>query len=377
MEADMSEKQLQFRVGLFVLAACVVIGVMTFQFGEFRGAFSEKYTVHVHFESAPGILEGSPVKMNGIPIGDVQELLLDHERGGVLLVLGIDHEYPLREDSRPTLQQSLLGDTTVEFTPGSSARLFDRNTVLEGEPAFDMMAVVKQLEQQTSQTMASFEETSREWNLVARNINGLVQTNHGNLQDVISQTAGSLAEFTMTMKRAGETFDSANRVIGDPQTVANLRKALAGLPQIVGETQSTISAMRKTVGTINNNLQNIEKVTEPLGRHTTSIVVRLDHSLANLEVLTRELRMISQAATRNDGSFQKFLSDPGLYRNLERSTEAMTVMLQNLNPVIRDMRVFADKVARHPELIGVAGAISPSSGLKDEEQKIRQTGYQK
>ena len=54
----MSEKQLQFRVGLFVLAACVVIGVMTFQFGEFRGAFSEKYTVHVHFDSAPGVLEG-------------------------------------------------------------------------------------------------------------------------------------------------------------------------------------------------------------------------------------------------------------------------------------------------------------------------------
>ncbi|MFP6765245.1 MAG: MCE family protein, partial [Planctomycetaceae bacterium] len=218
---------------------------------------------------------------------------------------------------------------------------------------------------------------SREWNLVARNINGLVDTDHGNLQDVINQTAGSLAEFTTTMKRAGETFDSANRVIGDPQTVSNLRKALAGLPQIVGETQATISAMRKTVGTINNNLVNIEKVTEPLGRHTTSIVVRLDHSLANLEVLTRELRMISQAATRNDGSFQKFLSDPGLYRNLERSTEAMTVMLQNLNPVIQDMRVFADKVARHPELIGVSGAISPSSGLKDEGKKIRQTGFQK
>jgi phospholipid/cholesterol/gamma-HCH transport system substrate-binding protein len=373
----MSEKQLQFRVGLFVLVSFVVIGVMTFQFGEFRGAFAEKYTVHVHFDSAPGILMGSPVKMNGIPVGTVKELLLDNERGGVLLVLDIDEEYPLRADSRPMLQQSLLGDTTVEFTPGVSRQPFDRSSVLEGEPAFDMMAVVKQLEQQSSLTMASFEETSREWQMVAKNINGLVDTNRGNLHDVINETATSLAEFTTTMKRAGDTFDNANRVLGDPQTVANLRKALSGLPQIVGETQLTIAAMRKTVVTINNNLANIEKVTEPLGKHTTSIVVRLDNSLANLEVLTKELRMISQAATRNDGSFQKFLSDPTLYRNLERSSAAMTVLLQNMNPVIRDMRVFADKVARHPELIGVAGAISPSSGLKDGEGEIKQTGFQK
>ena len=375
----MSEKQLQFRVGLFVLAACVVIGVMTFQFGEFRGAFSDKYTVHAHFDSAPGVLEGSPVKMNGIPIGTVQDLLLDQGRGGVLLVLSVDAEYPLRADSKPVLQQSLLGDATVEFTPGVSTEPFDRSTVLEGDPPFDMMAVVMQLEKQTSVTMASFEETSREWQLVARNINGLVDTHRGNLHDVINQTATSLAEFTTTMKRAGNTFDNANRVIGDPQTVANLRKALSGLPQIVGETQSTITAMRKTVGTINNNLENIEKVTEPLGKHTTSIVVRLDRSLANLEVLTKELRMISQAAVRNDGSFQKFLSDPTLYRNLERSTEAMTVLLQNMNPVIRDMRIFADKVARHPELIGVAGAISGSSGLKDGEGEgaIKRTGFEK
>ena len=373
----MSEKQLQFRVGLFVLVSFVVIGVMTFQFGEFRGAFSKKYTVHVHFDSAPGILLGSPVKMNGIPIGSVKDLLLDQQRGGVLLVLDIDQKYPLRSDSKPMLQQSILGDATVEFTPGVSNETFDRNTVLEGEPPFDMMAVVRQLEEQTSLTMASFDETSREWQLVAKNINGLVDTNRGNLHDVINETAISLAEFTTTMKRAGDTFDNANRVIGDPQTVANLRKALAGLPQIVGETQATISAMRKTVGTINNNLVNLENVTEPLGKHTTSIVVRLDNSLANLEVLTKELRMISQAATRNDGSFQKFLSDPTLYRNLERSSEAMTVLLQNMNPVIRDMRVFADKVARHPELIGVAGAISPSSGLKDGEGEVQQTGFQK
>ena len=33
--------------------------------------------------------------------------------------------------------------------------------------------------------------------------------------------------------------------------------------------------------------------------------------------------------------------------------------------ITRDLEVFADKIARRPELIGVGGAVRPSSGLKD------------
>jgi phospholipid/cholesterol/gamma-HCH transport system substrate-binding protein len=53
--------------------------------------------------------------------------------------------------------------------------------------------------------------------------------------------------------------------------------------------------------------------------------------------------------------------------NLNRSAESASMLLRNLEPVIRDLRVFSDKVARHPELIGVSGALKGSSGLKDPE----------
>ncbi len=40
---------------------------------------------------------------------------------------------------------------------------------------------------------------------------------------------------------------------------------------------------------------------------------------------------------------------------------------KNLEPILRDLRQFSDKVARNPELLGVGGAVRPSNGLKDEE----------
>ena len=40
---------------------------------------------------------------------------------------------------------------------------------------------------------------------------------------------------------------------------------------------------------------------------------------------------------------------------------------ENLEPVLKDLREFSDKVARNPELLGVGGAVRPSKGLKDAE----------
>jgi hypothetical protein len=35
-----------------------------------------------------------------------------------------------------------------------------------------------------------------------------------------------------------------------------------------------------------------------------------------------------------------------------------------MDQVLRDLSVFADKVARHPEALGLGGVFRPSSGLK-------------
>jgi phospholipid/cholesterol/gamma-HCH transport system substrate-binding protein len=85
-----------------------------------------------------------------------------------------------------------------------------------------------------------------------------------------------------------------------------------------------------------------------------------------------ELNRFTQVATQKDGSLQKFAADPGLYRNMNQSAESLAVVLKNLEPVVRDLRLFSDKIARHPELLGISGAVSPSSGLKDDES--RQSG---
>ena len=367
----MDEQKLHFRVGLFVVIAIVTTGAMVFRFGEIKSILEDKYLIAVHFETAPGIYTSSPVKMNGVAIGAVRDVVFDQKRGGITVLIDIKKQYQLRTDSTATLKQTLLGDASIEFTPGTNESLIEPGTILEGTPPVDPMEIIGDLNNKLAMTMKSFDDTSREWQQVAKNLNGLMDTNRGNLNLVVERAAESLQQFTQTMKVTNNAVKSANKLVADPKVQESLRTALTSLPTMMRDTQQVIVAVRETLASTSANLENLKEATSPLAKHSTSIIVRLDKSLANFESLSSELDKIAKAANRSDGSFNRFATDPHLYQNLNRSAESLSVLLNNLEPVVRDMRIFSDKIARHPEILGVRGALKSSSGIKEVPETAR------
>ncbi len=367
----MSERQLQFRVGMVVIVSVICAAVMIFQFGEFRSLWRTPVTVAIHFSNAAGVQPGGPVEMNGVSIGTVREVSIDRKRGGTRVVVDLESRYGVRIDARPRLVRSLLGDTTVEFALGGRGRQLRSGDMLRGDASIDPMQLVSRLDDQLRTTMASLESTSRQWSDVAKNINGLVGGRRGELERAISQSAEALGQFSKTMSTANELFANANEVLGDPRQQQNLRRSLDALPRLVGETELTLQAVRKTVLTVNSNLENLQGVTDPLARRGGSIVGRLDTTLGNLETLTGDLARFSRTVNTPDGSLNRLAKDPTLYRNLNDSTTSLSVLLRNLEPVVRDLRIFSDKVARHPELLGVQGALRGSAGVKEVPGPVR------
>ena len=378
----MQERQLQFRVGLFVLVAICVGAALILQFSELKQFWVETYPLAIHFPEAPGLLAGSPVKQNGITIGSVQEIVMDEEAGGVLVIVEIREDHQLRSDARPQVSQSLFGDSRIDFSAGKSKQFVPPKSRIEGIAAVDPMEVVQRLESTVGGTLESFEATSREWQQVGRNINDLVDTNRGNLDDVIERTAIALENFNRTMevatttfaeagatlKTASQTLAGANELLADPQLQEDLRKTAATLPKIAVEAEQTISAARASFQQVSHNLEIIQQATMPLAQESDVIVRKLSGSLIQLESLLKELNQFSQVINSKDGSLQRFASDPELYRNLNRSAASLSVLLHNLGPMLEDLSVFSDKVARHPELLGVSGVINGSTGIKDSRE---------
>lgn len=372
----MNERTLQFRVGLFVILAVGIAGALIVQFGEVQKYWKKTYAIAVHFDEAQGTHPGCPVRMNGVHIGEVREVILDDKEPGVLVILDIHEDRRIRKDARPLLSRALFGDAAIEFSGGNSTEFLPPNKRLHGEAPADPMKAVEKLEHTVSDTLASFEQTSREWRKVGENVNSLVETERGNLNDVIERAALALDTLTKTMETASQTLTSANRILDDPEMQNNLKKTVATLPKMAEETKLTITAARTSIQKMSENLDKLSAVTDPLAAQSQSLVGHLDRSLNELESLLTELNSVAKAVNKSDGTLRKFAEDPDLYNNLNRSASSLSLLLQNIEPIMADVRIFSDKVARHPELLGIRGALSGSTGVKSPTEGIEPAGYE-
>ncbi len=390
----MSETQLQFRVGMLVIAAMVIAVVLTFQFGGLSRYFEPRYALAVHFDEAPGLVKGTPVRMNGLTIGGVSEVRMDERRGGVLALLEIDERRRLRNDSSAQLVRSILGDASIEFSAGSSPEFLSPGDLVAGIPPSDPLEIVRRVETQVGTALASFSSTSQEWEKVARNLNRLVETKEGHLDDVIEKTATSLATLTQTLQTAQQTFNKANDLIADPKMMASIRQTLESVPLLVNETRLGVNETRQAIADariaidiLKQGLVNVEQATHPFVEGTPRMVNKAELSLDQLHAAVETLQEILKDADKvstmlaeEKGTLHQLATDPQLYLNLNNSTAAMSILMQKLDYILADVRVFTDKVARHPELLGVGGAIRGSSGLKDpqdgEPANVREAGYQ-
>lgn len=380
----MDEQKLQFRVGAFVLTSLAIAAGLIIRFSDLRRYWEPTYALAIQFDQAPGVQPGTPVRMNGILIGRTRKVLLDEAEPGVLVVVDIEADRNLRTDSTPLIVRSLFGDATIEFTPGTSSDHIPPNTRLKGDSPEDPLDTVHRLEQQLAQTMEAFRETSSEWRTVARNVNLLMETERGHVGEVIEKTALALDDFARTMHAAQEMVANTQKLVADPAMQRHLQETIAALPSLVQETRDTISAARVSVERasasmekVNLNLDQVQQATAPLAEHSRTLVARLDGGLLQLESLLTELNTFATLVNQRDGTLQRFTTDPRLYENLNQSAAALAVLTENLEPTLRDLRIFADKLARHPEVLGVRGAISGSSGLKETWEAERLGGTQR
>src|SRR5688500_2536423 len=113
----MDDRVLRLRVGVVVLAAALITAFLVARFGDLPLPGAGTYTVFVRFPRAPGVTQGTPVRMSGVQIGRVTRLEL-LQPTGVRVVAEIDRgRVILDSDACWITTASVLGDSVLEFVP--------------------------------------------------------------------------------------------------------------------------------------------------------------------------------------------------------------------------------------------------------------------
>ena len=118
----MNERVMQFRIGMFVIVAGLVLTMLIVWFGESPALLRDQVFLRARYADAPGVLEGVAVRKSGIRVGEVAAIQFDHrpnQPDGVLVTMAIEHRFSVREGSVPRLSRSLIGDVTIDLLPGT------------------------------------------------------------------------------------------------------------------------------------------------------------------------------------------------------------------------------------------------------------------
>ena len=148
----MDERVVQFRVGVTVLAALIITGILVLLFGELPSVVRGSYTVYVEFPSAPGVAQDTPIRKSGILIGRVTKVQFA-PNSDVLVTASIDGGVELFRDEAVRINSGLLGDAELEFVPGSrqpTTRVpIKAGDLLAGSVSVDPLASVRQHRRQS------------------------------------------------------------------------------------------------------------------------------------------------------------------------------------------------------------------------------------
>lgn len=357
----MNERKMQFRLGVLVVAVVLILAIMVLLLGT-PETFKRGYPVQVKFANASGVEMGTPVRNSGILIGRVSAVDLA-EDGGAIVTVKMDEDRKLLPNQTFRIAfTSVLGDVQLEVVGEKSAKAIktaiglDGETVLVGKPAIDPMMEISSLQSKLSQAIDVISVTGAHLDEFICKTDKLLDRNETKIDQFFDDLNG-------TVKTIKTTFDNLNDIVGDEKSRQDFKDALAGMPELVENSRDAILQMNKTFASVDDNLENLKGLTEPLGERGPMLVENIDVGLENLKVLTARLSHLAAMIDNTEGSLGQLIHDDSLYQNLNQATKNVRDITVKLQPIVNDVRVITDRIARHPGSI-LRDAIRPGPGTK-------------
>jgi phospholipid/cholesterol/gamma-HCH transport system substrate-binding protein len=330
----------ELRVGLLVIASFALLALAIFYVSGQSGIFTKKYTVTAFFGSANGLRSGAEVWLEGVTIGNVDQVRISKQadpRKSVEVDLKLEDNYKniIRTDSMVTIGTiGLLGDKYVDITRGTEAgQIVPEGGSLQGAEAGDIAKIVTG----TSDFVANLDALSTEVKKLA---------------DRIDRGEGTLGRFitdTSVYDNANATMKEANAFVRDLRTgngtvgkLVSDDEAYNRFNALMDRMDTLIERVENgpgTAGKFINDPAIYDKADRVLAR-VESVADRIDRGEGTLGKLTRDEAMYNElrdsvnrfsglivSIQNGEGSAGKFFKDPTLYNTWNESASEIQKLL--------------------------------------------------
>ena len=278
------------------LLGIVAIVILYFGYDFLKGStiFSKTNTYHVVYDSVDGLTISNPVFLNGIQVGHVKDLELLIDRANMVRV-----DIEVRKDLH-------LGDSTIASL-GNSDFL--------GSKAITLVLRNNNKQYKGGEELIAFKETSIADMLSSKSVPVIdkVDTTLARVNRLLdSEAKGNIQQI---LANSNETTRLINAILANNQR--NINQITSNLSQLT-------SALKQTQRNIDRLALNMTEITDTLKRVEVNKLVRDANTAVN------ELETTIAKLNSNEGSLGRLMNDEQLYRNMNNSTEALNLLLRDI-----------------------------------------------
>lgn len=364
----MNDRVMQFRIGMFVIVAGLVLAMMLIWFGERPSLFRDHGFLVAHYDEAPGVNIGVPVRKSGIRIGEVTAIEFDERDGGhdgVLVTMSLDRKIQLRAGSVPRISRALIGDVSIEMTHGEG----DEPLLLSKTPKLAQEAdriVTGLVAADPSKALAAatkaFEKVEPTLEAIRVAASGVAE---------LSNNAKDIQSFIETWKatgaKVGKAADGIERVIKMNEddvkpaitSVRNITAKVEGAldDKALIDIKTAITHFSVAAAKLDQSLTELHPLITDLGAVVNAKpLTNFGQTIHRINRIAFDISLLSGSLNENgklntSGSLQKILTNSELHDSLIRTSMAVTEVMISAKPAVNSLRAFADKVARDPGAI--------------------------
>jgi phospholipid/cholesterol/gamma-HCH transport system substrate-binding protein len=264
------------RLGFFIVLGLTLLAVAVFLLGQKNSLFSSTYSVKAYFKDVQGLKNGATVRLSGIDVGSVKQIVIVNDTSGrveVSMNLQTDIQRFIRTDTKATIEtEGLVGNKVVVLKIGSSSSepIRDGGYIQSEEPV-GFSAIIAQTEgtmQYTKSMTKDLSEIVSRVNKGEGTIGKLLNDEelYNNAASLTRSADQSLKNITNELTRVAGVFDSLG--VGVKVVVRNVNNVVSNVDTIISNVNhgrgvlGTLLTSGKYDSTIASVINNIEKTSE-------------------------------------------------------------------------------------------------------------------
>jgi phospholipid/cholesterol/gamma-HCH transport system substrate-binding protein len=351
------------RIFAMVAFTLSCFGILVFLWLNFGGPVPlqpEGYRVKVGFPSATQLAQEADVRISGVRVGRVKKKEPNEQTGLTDTELEIDSRYaPIPKDTRAILRQkTLLGETYVELSPGTSAsgRVDDGGTLAQGQVAdtVELDEILRTFDPETRQRFSTwfdqagiaaqgnaehlndalalltpFAENTDEVLSVLRRQSGATQRfvrDTGYVFDALTERKGQLRDLIRNSNRTWEAIASRDAEFADTFRV---------LPTFLREGRATTERLTEFAADTDPLIDQLR----PAAREISPTLVDLDALAPDLKGFFKDLDPLVRVSRRGLPATSQVLDNTApLLRRIDP-------WLRNLTPIVDYLGLYRREIA--------------------------------